>query len=109
MTDLVERLRAQDWWRGEYGSKEILCHEAADEIDRLRKIETLYTASQGQWLQAEVSLRDAEIERLRAAIDAWATARKAMMADSAEGKPWSSESIAVLGLAEAALMQVRSG
>ena len=36
--DIVDRLRALDWWRGEYGSKEILCREAADEIERLRAV-----------------------------------------------------------------------
>lgn len=35
--DIVEMLRAPDWWRGEYGGKEILCREAADEIERLRE------------------------------------------------------------------------
>jgi hypothetical protein len=35
-TDIVERLSADDWWRGEYGSKEMLCLEAVDEINRLR-------------------------------------------------------------------------
>jgi hypothetical protein len=34
--DIVERLTADDWWRGEYGGKEQLCLEAADEIERLR-------------------------------------------------------------------------
>jgi hypothetical protein len=34
--DIVERLSADDWWRGEYGGKEQLCLEAADEIERLR-------------------------------------------------------------------------
>lgn len=78
MTDLVKRLRqnAAEFWAHRYEA-DVLLIDAADEI-----------------------------ERLRTAIDTWVNVRKAMMAGSAEGKPWSSESIAALGLAEAALSKL---
>ena len=73
--DIVEQLREKEpsfFMDMEQANALVLCHKAADEIERLRwenaNMEKLWGKSEGTWMEIR-DKQDAEIERLRDSLE----------------------------------------